>query len=54
MWYLYEVTNKMVEVVVGFIGTFQILPHVSAIHCHHQGVILPQKLLKQYLCCGCI
>jgi hypothetical protein len=26
--------------------------HVSAIHRQHQGVVLPQKLLKQYLCCG--
>jgi hypothetical protein len=50
----YEVTKKWVEI-VSFIDTFQILPqHVSAIHCHHQGVVVPQKLLKQYLCCGCI
>jgi hypothetical protein len=47
--YRYEVTNKCVDVVVRFIDTFQILPqHVSAIHCHHQGVVLPQKLLKQF------
>jgi hypothetical protein len=43
----YEVTNKCVEVVVRFIDTFQILPqHVSAIRCHHQGIVVPQKLLK--------
>jgi predicted protein tyrosine phosphatase len=38
--YRYEVTNKCVKVVVGFIDPFQILPqHVSAIHCHHQVVV---------------
>jgi hypothetical protein len=43
----YEETNKCVELVVLSIGTFQILPqHVSTIHCHHQGVVLSQKLLK--------
>jgi hypothetical protein len=44
LWHRYEVTNKCVEeVVVGVIDTFQILPqHVSAIHCHHQVVVLPQ------------
>jgi hypothetical protein len=32
-----------------FIDTFQMLPqHDSEIHCHHQRVVLPQKLLKQY------
>jgi hypothetical protein len=29
-------------------------PTCLAIHCHHQGVVSPQMLLKQYLCCGCI
>jgi hypothetical protein len=33
-------TKKCVEVLVWFIDKFQILPqHVSAVHCHHQGVV---------------
>jgi hypothetical protein len=40
---------------VWFIDTLQTLPqHVSAIHCHHRGFVVPQKMLKQYLCCGCM
>jgi hypothetical protein len=36
----YKVTNKCVKVVVWFVNALQILPqHVSAIHCHHQGVV---------------
>jgi hypothetical protein len=46
----HEVTNKRVELVVWFIVTFQILPeHVSAIRCHHHGILVRtvhQKLLK--------
>jgi hypothetical protein len=40
----YEVTNKCVEVVVQFTDAFQILPqHVSAIYCHHQGVVFTSE-----------
>jgi hypothetical protein len=38
------------------IGILDLPQHVSASYCHHQVFVgtVPQKLLKQYMCCGCI
>jgi hypothetical protein len=39
--YCYKTTNKCVEEVAGFINAFLDLPqHVTASHCHHQGVVV--------------
>jgi hypothetical protein len=46
--YHYEITDECVEVVLWFIDTFKILPqHVSASD-YHQGIVVLQKLLKQF------